>query len=827
MSRPFNKKKDKSWMHTPEALAKHFIAYNAKTSFYKEKLETSAQDPRKLHNIFSSLLNPPAPPSPSSLTVEDFASFYTEKIERICQTFTSLPTSPTSHNQHSTTPSLTQLSTVAAEEVLQITRSCNPTTCPLDPIPSAMLQTISPDLLPFITTVINGSLTSGHVPTAFKKARVIPILKKPALDPSDISNYRLVSLLSFLSKILERVVCNQLSDYLMQNNLHDPNQSGFKAAHSTETALLAVTEKLHAARSAKLSSVLILLDLSAAFDTVNHKTLLSTLRSLGICGTAWEWFASYLDGRSYQFLGNTEVDQPKGTEVVRDAVRKLKFQRHIKKSEGQKIPKVELQISIYGVKILDPKTKVEPAETATPHLMALSNLTLTVEESEVRRTLRSINPRKATGPDGVPGRVLKDCADLLAEIFTKIFNQSLARSIVPPCLKSSIIVPLPKKSHISSLSDYRPGALTPVVMKCFEKLVRSHITSLLPPSLDSHQFAYKGNRSTEDAVATALHAAFSHLEKQGSYVQMLFVDYSSAFNTILPHILEMQHNCQLHRISFCADDKTDKRIFTFICKDSESNKHLCYVFDSEKCAEEITLTIGQAFDLAYKKFLESGGKDVETRKQIASLQKRIQELETENSELKQQLQTLEEQLLIAQVPPLLHINSTNEAYMLQRPSSLFWCHNLTSFSCLEISSVTLTPMSSPDSSVSAGVLTPPPSKPALPKPLPGAGLPRPRGGNNSKVPTDIFDMVPFSPVAPLVPLPASNSSPPPPPERPTEISHQDSPKKHFTTCRTVYDFACGRDLFGAEPFDPFICGGADFPPDVQSRLDEMQVTACL
>ncbi|KAK3544160.1 hypothetical protein QTP86_003938 [Hemibagrus guttatus] len=260
-------------------------------------MANSPTNPRKLHNIFSSLLNPPAPPSPSSLTAEDFASFYTEKIERICQTFTSLPTSPTSHNQHSATPSLTQLSTVAAEEVLQITRSCNPTTCPLDPIPSAMLQTISPDLLPFITTVINGSLMSGHIPTAFKKARVIPILKKPALDPSDISNYR-------------------------PNNLHDPNQSGFKAAHSTETALLAVTEKLHAARSAKLSSVLILLDLSAAFDTVNHKTLLSTLRSLGICGTAWEWFASYLDGRSYQvtWKGLTSAPRRLSTGVPQGSV---------------------------------------------------------------------------------------------------------------------------------------------------------------------------------------------------------------------------------------------------------------------------------------------------------------------------------------------------------------------------------------------------------------------------------------------------------------------------------------------------------------------------
>ncbi|XP_061464228.1 PTB domain-containing engulfment adapter protein 1 isoform X3 [Rhineura floridana] len=273
-----------------------------------------------------------------------------------------------------------------------------------------------------------------------------------------------------------------------------------------------------------------------------------------------------------------------------------------------------------------------------------------------------------------------------------------------------------------------------------------------------------------------------------------------------PKTKEVQHNCQLHRISFCADDKTDKRIFTFICKDSESNKHLCYVFDSEKCAEEITLTIGQAFDLAYRKFLESGGKDVETRKQIAGLQKRIHELETENMELKNKVQDLEKQLRITQVQtsPLLHIQSDYEHDMIQRPTTFFWCSNEDSTPCLDISSITLTPMNSPDSRHSSGLLTPPPSKSVLPKPVHEHSIPRPRAGSvTPKSPsTDIFDMVPFSPISPQSSTPTRNGTQPPPvPSRSAEIK---------------------RDLFGAEPFDPFSCGAGDFPPDIQSKLDEMQ-----
>ncbi len=93
---------------------------------------------------------------------------------------------------------------------------------------------------------------------------------------------------------------NQLSLFLEQNNILDNNQSGFRSGHSTETALLSVTEALRLARAAAKSSVLILLDLSAAFDTVNHQILLSTLRKMGISGTALLWFESYLSDRSWR-----------------------------------------------------------------------------------------------------------------------------------------------------------------------------------------------------------------------------------------------------------------------------------------------------------------------------------------------------------------------------------------------------------------------------------------------------------------------------------------------------------------------------------------------
>ena len=113
-------------------------------------------------------------------------------------------------------------------------------------------------------------------------------------------HYSELPLLPFLSKTIERAASNQLSAFFSQNNLLDAHQAGFRPGHSTETALLAVKECLQTAQAASLSSVLILLDLSAAFDAVNHSILLSSLAATGICGMALDWIKSYLSGHSSQ-----------------------------------------------------------------------------------------------------------------------------------------------------------------------------------------------------------------------------------------------------------------------------------------------------------------------------------------------------------------------------------------------------------------------------------------------------------------------------------------------------------------------------------------------
>ncbi len=183
----------------------------------------------------------------------------------------------------------------------EIIRLSNSSTSLLDPAPTSLLKNCLAALSLPITHFINTSMSSGTVPSKLKIAAVTPVLKKHGLEPSSLSSYRPISNLSFLSKILEKVVASQLQAFLTAHNLYEPFQSGFRPLHSTETALVKVINDLLLASDSGALSTLLLLDLSSAFDTVCHEILLSRLSAIGITGTALEWFSTYLTGKQ-QFV---------------------------------------------------------------------------------------------------------------------------------------------------------------------------------------------------------------------------------------------------------------------------------------------------------------------------------------------------------------------------------------------------------------------------------------------------------------------------------------------------------------------------------------------
>ncbi len=129
---------------------------------------------------------------------------------------------------------------------------------------------------------------------------VEPLLKKCHLDNTMLSNYRPISNLPFIDKIIEKLVFNQLNKYLNSNGYLDNFQSGFRVHHSTETALINIINDIcYNSHSVKIS-VLVLLDLSAAFDTVDHNILIESLENwVGLSGMVLKWFRSYLEGRGY------------------------------------------------------------------------------------------------------------------------------------------------------------------------------------------------------------------------------------------------------------------------------------------------------------------------------------------------------------------------------------------------------------------------------------------------------------------------------------------------------------------------------------------------
>ena len=293
------------------------IVNEAKTHFYSSEI-SDCDSSKQLFGVFKRLSgSESSAPLPTNCPEQDlpgvFKDFFTSKIANIRSELDKHTTTPTMTGiEHvNVSHSFVSFKPVTEDHIKMTINKSKATTCPLDPIPTPLfLECIDP-LLPTITHIVNESLLSGVFPTKYKSAVVKPLLKKSGLDQNNLKNFRPVSNLSFLSKVIEKVVLKQLFEYLNCHSLLSPNQSAYRPCHSTETALLKVTNDILLALDRGDVSLLTLLDLSAAFDTVDHKIMAETLQShFGISGKALSWFQSYMTDRTQSVSINENSSDP-------------------------------------------------------------------------------------------------------------------------------------------------------------------------------------------------------------------------------------------------------------------------------------------------------------------------------------------------------------------------------------------------------------------------------------------------------------------------------------------------------------------------------------
>ena len=229
------------------------------------------------------------------LTADSFAKFFCDKVGDVRSSTAGAadPEYATFHGHP-----LDEFAQLSISDVERLIKDSPTKACGLDPIPTWLVKEFVQHLAPFLTCLFNRSLLQGQFPENFRIAEVTPILKKPTLDPSVLGSYRPISNLPFISKVLERAVNERMLLHLHANGLLPEHQSAYRRSHSTETALLKVTsDALIAADTGKLT-LLGMLDLSAAFDCVDHSILLRRLEvSFGFGGTVLDWMHSYLVGR--------------------------------------------------------------------------------------------------------------------------------------------------------------------------------------------------------------------------------------------------------------------------------------------------------------------------------------------------------------------------------------------------------------------------------------------------------------------------------------------------------------------------------------------------
>jgi hypothetical protein len=309
-----------------------------KTAYFRDTLENA--NAKSMYNVLNSLLNSSVQKLPACVSNLDlsnrFACYFTEKVtnirselDQMCNTqsvnsvsndillykstdnnvcinvndMSSIEKTSSCNISCDVTDNGVQLlehfSYVSEEEVRKIIAKLPNKTSSIDPMPTWLLKRSIDILLPVITSIINNSFRLGSFPRVLRQAVITPLIKKPTLDPNVFKNYRPVSNLPTLGKIIEYPAVSSFKQHLQDNNLSEIYQSAYKSSHSTETALLKVkNDMLHELDKGK-AILLVLLDLSSAFDTIDHVVLVDRMqKEFGIAGSAISWFASYLENRT-------------------------------------------------------------------------------------------------------------------------------------------------------------------------------------------------------------------------------------------------------------------------------------------------------------------------------------------------------------------------------------------------------------------------------------------------------------------------------------------------------------------------------------------------
>ena len=273
-----------------------------KSAHYTSIINEQSSDQRILFATVNKLLQKPSekrcPPSVDNTAMANsFADFSINKLDKIHSKLVqrNIIVGPIRPIPSTCPVEFNNFRVVSQEEVKVFAFKPSSKSCVLDPLPALVLKGCFSVLLPIITKFVNLSLSTGRMPNALKVATLSPTLKKPDADFKQFSKFRPISNLTLVSKIIKKAVAEQLTDHVKTFHLDEMYQSAFKVLHSIETVLLKVQNDILRAVDDNKSVILLLLDLSSAFDTVDHLILLSRLsHRFGIKGNVLAWFDSYL-----------------------------------------------------------------------------------------------------------------------------------------------------------------------------------------------------------------------------------------------------------------------------------------------------------------------------------------------------------------------------------------------------------------------------------------------------------------------------------------------------------------------------------------------------